>query len=646
MDGDDNRCRPLSVLWLMLILLGTFFFIINVFQINSYEPVVIRNVRFIDRDDDEEEHDGFLIKTTGCRINHMEPFHETIMKYVDNDSRPEICNNGLPSLVESDNNRLYILNVSYDAYAINDTSKLNCCYRTFWRLKPAPKESDHIVKYSDRCVNISSKDYTEVNDEFVKVVCNYNDTEIYKEFFSFVPLKNRTKRTNSNKNYMNVLIIGIDSISRLNLIRTMPKTVAYLHNISAYEFLGYNKVADNTFPNLVPALTGLTVNEIEKKCWFNNTHFDDCPFVWKLYQQRNYTTVFAEDSSWMGTFNYVKHGFGEQPTDYYWSIFNYIDEKEAGNQHKVNVYRCAGPKMVYKKLNDYTRRFVNVMEENNLPHFSFFWGASLSHDVLNYPMIGDDDYYNMLEEFQTRGYLEHTALIFMSDHGMRFGNIRSTYQGMMEERLPFLYMKLPEKLLKTYPEIEANIRTNLRRLTTPFDLHETLLDLLDYESLTKKYSNLKNITTKSYSLFDKIPSTRTCSLSGIDEHWCTCQNSIEIDTNKSEVLDVTNFAIDYINGMLSLYEDCVNLTLSNITTARLHTHSEHMKFEAQDYTIVFSTIPNDAIFETTIRFNYERKTYNVIGTISRINLYGNQSHCVTNFQMKLYCYCKDLLDTT
>lgn len=636
MDGDEVRWRPLSVLWLMLIVLGTFFFVLNVFQVNSYDirPVIVKNVSYM-----KEEHEGFLIKTIGCRITKMDPFHHSIMKYVDNKSRPEICNKGLPSLVESDTNHLYILNTSLDAYNISDTSKFGCCYKTFWRLKPAPNEADRKVKYSDNCVNIS--DYVEVKEEFVKVLC-YNDSkEIYKEFFSFIPMKKKAKPKDS----LNVLMIGIDSISRLNLIRTMPKTITYLKKISAFEFLGYNKVADNTFPNLVPVLTGLSTKEIEKNCWFNDTHFDQCPFIWKLYEAKNYTTVYAEDAAWMGTFNYMKNGFGNQPTDYYWSVFNYIDEKESGNRHNLNVYRCTGSKMVYKKLIDYTKRFVNKMETENVPYFGFFWGASLSHDYLNYPTIADDDYYNLFEEFYNNGYLEHTALIFMSDHGMRFGGIRSTYQGMMEERLPFLYIVLPKRFINKYPHFKLNLRTNMRRLTTHYDLHETLLDLYNYEKLSNKYFDMQNVSRKAYSLFDKIPATRTCSDAGIDDHWCTCQNSVEINTNKAEVLDAANCAVDYINNMLSKYEDCVNLTLSNVTSARLHSHSEKMKFLAKDYTIIFSTNPSDALFEATVRLNEIRKTYNVIGTISRINLYGSQSHCVSNFQIKLYCYCKDVLDT-
>lgn len=73
----------------------------------------------------------------------------------------------------------------------------------------------------------------------------------------------------------------------------------------------------------------------------------------------------------------------------------------------------------------------------------------------------------------------------MSDHGIRWGDIRKTYQGQMEERLPFVIITLPKWLKETYPVAAANLKKNVRRLTTPFDLHETLKDLLDVNNLNK-----------------------------------------------------------------------------------------------------------------------------------------------------------------
>lgn len=41
---------------------------------------------------------------------------------------------------------------------------------------------------------------------------------------------------------LSVLMLSIDSISRLNLIRAMPKTAQHLYNNQWFELQGYNKV--------------------------------------------------------------------------------------------------------------------------------------------------------------------------------------------------------------------------------------------------------------------------------------------------------------------------------------------------------------------------------------------------------------------
>lgn len=41
---------------------------------------------------------------------------------------------------------------------------------------------------------------------------------------------------------LSVLMLSIDSISRLNLIRALPKTAQHLYNNEWFELQGYNKV--------------------------------------------------------------------------------------------------------------------------------------------------------------------------------------------------------------------------------------------------------------------------------------------------------------------------------------------------------------------------------------------------------------------
>lgn len=78
------------------------------------------------------------------------------------------------------------------------------------------------------------------------------------------------------------------------------------------------EVEDNTFPNLVAVLSGLSVAELRERCWPNASQpFDQCPLIWKRFQALGYRTAYGEDEPWMGIFNYIKRGFARQPVDYY-----------------------------------------------------------------------------------------------------------------------------------------------------------------------------------------------------------------------------------------------------------------------------------------------------------------------------------------
>jgi len=59
----------------------------------------------------------------------------------------------------------------------------------------------------------------------------------------------------------------------------------------------------------------------------------------------------------------------------------------------------------------------------------------------------------------------------------------------------------------------------------------------------------------------------------------------------------------------------------------------------QDLTIILETVPGNGKFEATVRHQVQNNHLEVLGYVSRINTYGNQSRCVDNFHMRLYCYC-------
>lgn len=82
---------------------------------------------------------------------------------------------------------------------------------------------------------------------------------------------------------------------------------------------------------------------------------------------------------------------------------------------------------------------------------------------------------------------------------LRFAEIRNTLQGKQEERLPYFSFVFPLWFKKVYPEAYANFLHNTRYLTTPFDIHKTLENILNFE--TPKIGDRHQ---RAISLFDKV----------------------------------------------------------------------------------------------------------------------------------------------
>ncbi|KAF5298404.1 hypothetical protein FQR65_LT01182 [Abscondita terminalis] len=648
MDKDDLRWRPPALLLIPLFLCGIFIFYVDVFQLTTFKISTFKlpRPRFVGQLDNVNLNDDFLVKTEGCRIPYLNPFDPSISQFIFNEDKV-VCNHNKPPLVDSNLTHIFILEESLTIYDIINVDALKCCFSIFRRVIPNAQEHDNKIFFS-KCITF--KNNAKIKTQFVRVTCSYNANVIYTDFFSFVPLPNLKSSFHTQDPFINVLVVGLDAVSRINLHRQMPKTVEVLRNINAVEFLGYNKIADNTFPNVVPILTGLSEKELVEDCWPHVTDkFDNCSFIWKSYSKIGHITAFGEDSAWMGMFNYAKFGFLQQPTDYFWDSFNYQSEKHIGNEHRMNVDQCVGSREVYTVLLDYITKLITTMQTYNHPFFGFFWGSSLSHDYLNKPKLGDENYAAFIKNLATNDYLKNTVFMFISDHGIRWGGIRATYQGRMEERLPFLFISLPESYREKYYVAYTNLKKNARRLTTPFDLYKTLEDLISPDSLAQDVISLRVRNRKGdereYSLFEPIPTNRTCLNAGIAPHWCTCQSSTDIKRNSDIVVEVVNFSIDYINTKLKGYAECAKLKLLDVLSAREHAPVDVLlePKHSIDYTIVFKTLPGEGVFEATVRKHFHESGGNhyfkMTGTVSRINLYGSQSSCMTDFHLKLYCYC-------
>ena len=276
--------------------------------------------------------------------------------------------------------------------------------------------------------------------------------------------------------------------------------------------------------------------------------------------------------------------------------------------------------------------------------------------------------------------------MLMSDHGARFDadsnhTRRSTTDGKYEERLPYLAIRLPPGYALRHPEKLANLRRNAAedRLTTAFDLHETLLEFAALRSskTTKRTPEVEKVRgpRRGISLLDEIPASRTCEDADVAPHWCTCLQWRRTSVDDSNVRQGAIAVIDTINRMTSSHpNDCFRLTLDVIRSADLYAADERLLLFRRSadmdgrvpemvtplrgeesggaevlYRLTLTTSPGGGLYEATVRLVLENHRF-IVDTrqISRINAYGNQPHCVASTEPHLrpYCLCVQPFNTT
>ncbi|XP_030573560.1 uncharacterized protein LOC115771821 [Drosophila novamexicana] len=606
----------------------------------------------------------YYVNSPHCKMPYIDPFSQELLAIY----KPmvfETCTNesDLVTPIFDVNRKRYVLHIDEGVAAkILNSSEIeyNCYYQEITRYA----EHDSYNDLPPR-IYFSQGYVVPLHVEGMILGCSEaaNDSNVlqtdafgfiqYKPFPSAVPTL-KTAPAQAAQRKPSVIMFGIDSISRINLRRTMPKVYKFLTRSGWYEMQGYNKVADNTFPNLMAILSGFTPDTVketicdtdEKGC------FARIPFIWKYLKDAGYLTAYAEDTCNINTFNYVKPGFSLQPTDYYYRplLRAFESEMKTWKCAKCTIKYCIGRRIQSSYIYDYAKEFARRYVDER-PIWGLFWSSSFSHDDYAMPSKMADFVLQYLLDFETDGVLDESIVIFFSDHGSRYGKLMYLSSGFLEERLPMMFIYLPPWFRAQYPEFAEALTANRNRLTSNYDLHNTLKHIAEIAGLPNSAPLPKaNDCPRCQSLFYPVNATRTCADAGIPEHYCTCKPYKRLsdewaDRIAPRVIDRMN---DYLRGK-NLSSLCTNLTLSYIhkTEIQIGPEQKFHEFQKMDvavYRTKFKVQQNSADFFATVVYNNVTNNVDVdVEKISRTNSYAEDSTCINDKIAKLYCICiKDL----
>ncbi|GFO06415.1 hypothetical protein PoB_003292000 [Plakobranchus ocellatus] len=579
-----------------------------------------------------------------CVFPQVNPYDSNIMKLAGLDKKTIVCDNDFMAEIT------YIdgLNIKINNSKINKTLGLSHCkYRNITRLP-----------FKDNSVEFSpwSKEFTEaikISDEheFLHVECyakKDHKSVVSKAFYSLVPKKKHLEKLYDvkikkrqvefdPKETLNIIIVALDGLPRHQLLRGMPKTYKHItENLKTFDFTMHSQVADNTFPNFLAILSGSSHSDV-RRYWDFSKPEDAFDLIWQDFERAGYRTLYTEDYPKGAGFYWGGRSFINPQTSYWNRPLELAMLEEKGFIRRKSA--CAGPRPISEYQLEYLIRFLDTFPNKPVACATFI--INLTHDDSTQAGYIDEHIFNFYKTLGEKKYLDKSLVMLLSDHGQRWGEIRKTYNGIVESRNPFLFLTFPPWFLKKYPDIARNLETNTLRLTSHFDTRQMLLDLLYFRGREPipPYRGKHGI-----SLFRELPEDRTCANASIPGNQCLCGQNVDkfMDVNSSNSILLANGLFEAIKKK-SDPNKCEKYQLDRVLQVGVlsmpgASNAEKKRFLASR--VRLTTKPGGAMFEGTVYLDLKSKETSVGSNIERLNMYKGEVECLPTSREQMYCYCK------
>ncbi|XP_053214186.1 LOW QUALITY PROTEIN: uncharacterized protein LOC128397482 [Panonychus citri] len=630
---------------------------------NPYYERIVNRPSFYSYDERDEWFES--TNSSFCELPfNMDPYDPMIKVFIHQENSFINCSKSNDSFYNlSDGKSLSYMN-DVDGivhiFRIQEYDKsLKCLYQQFDR----DGESDKKIKYFEWKPIIGYElDLEKLGIEFVIIECFLSNELIYTNIHSWpsrVPSSSSLRIVNNSSSFSSsfeltinesqlinnrstkpsVMFLIIESISYLNYKRFMSQTELAVSKLSNFFILrGLNKLADNSYPNMMPILTG---HRPRYEQWpFNmsneNGPFDEVPFIWKDFKALNYTTGYIEDDPTYQLLSYSLQGFRRHPVD--WYPRPYWLEMDILLRSKYREFCYNGePKIVHwlKQV----KQFLNKATRSNLPFFLWSFYIQVTHTDFNKAQMIDGYIADFIDSY--RSILDDTIFILMGDHGNRYGLPLQTAYAQIESRMPLFGIHIPPKLLSEHKHLSEYLKKNEKKLTTWLDVREILKDIVAGQ-YTPIVSSSKR---KAYSVWrEEVPSNRTCQDALIPMEFCLCSKKHIVSTNLAFARHLASVVIDHLNQLLQVIDKdiCLPLSLKEIHSLKSVDMNDNPHINRSE--VILSVHPSNGTFQAQLYETVDAMnatSWSVEGDISRINSYGFQSLCIMHEKVLMkYCYCR------
>ena len=326
---------------------------------------------------------------------------------------------------------------------------------------------------------------------------NYNET-LSKE------------RKNSEKNSIpysdNVIVLYIDSVSRVNALRKLKKTLKFFEqfisykgghnqkfpneNFHSFQFFKYHAFRYHTSGNFPRLFYG---NEIRKRSLVR---------INKYFKENGYVTSYATDDCQKDNTR----------TFHNLTMDELYDHQLLMCDPNVMCFNSVIKRCLYGQINsyhlyEYTNQFWRKYQNNR--KFSVIVVNDAHEGTLEVVKYTDDIIYNFLNSLYNDNLLKGTSIFLLSDHGCVMPSVYSIYKFYRQAiLLPMLFIIINDRKNIDYNQQYFNIHENQQTFITAHDIYNTINHLaygdnyINIENKTNLHDTPKSPIGKS--LFEKI----------------------------------------------------------------------------------------------------------------------------------------------
>ena len=340
-------------------------------------------------------------------------------------------------------------------------------------------------------VDFSHNIYGEMN-----INLNYNKT-LSEERILFE--KNSTPYSN------NIIILYIDSVSRVNSLRQLKKTLNFFEQFMPYKGASQEKYTSDKFhsfqffkyqsfilytPNNYPIL------------FYGRTRNSSIVLITKYLKENGYITCYSGEWCDKDNIRTLHNLTAEEVYDHQFIICDPNKENTNGN-----TIQCLYGKQIIEHLYEYGKQFWRKYKDNR--KFLSIVSNEGHEGTLEVLKYADNVIYNFLNNLFNDKLLKDSSIILVSDHGVGMPSFYYPYDFYkLEEHLPMLYIIINDRKNTSYEEQYKHLYENQQTFITSYDIYNTIGNLIYGDGYNKiKNKTEDNDTPKSQygnSLFDKI----------------------------------------------------------------------------------------------------------------------------------------------